>query len=218
MKSLVEYIREQLEVENGRNGYKIVTLVRRENIDLANISEENFVKFIKEDFKKAVDEYTNVVKPYNEKRIAELIERDVNLAIKFAEKKWKTEKKRNEYVENIRKNAEQKKWYVENPERIFFDFKPTPAMGISSNCIIDKSSSDDTLKRAYEELKKDKYFTRGKGWAFKYETSDEKNPYSFRPWIDVLLSDNDKEEQKRDEENLTKAVEDFYKDTKYWGD
>ena len=45
MKGISEYIKEQLEVENGSHGYKVVTLVRRD-VDLSSISESDFIDFI----------------------------------------------------------------------------------------------------------------------------------------------------------------------------
>lgn len=222
MKRLSEYINESYEIEetNKYGSYVTVTLVRRENLDLANISKEDFIKFILEDYKEAVSEYDKIIKPLNEKRRKDLIERDVKSAIKFAEKKWKTDKKRNEYVENIRKNAEAKEWYMDKADRIFFDCKPDKGeMGINQVCIFDKETDEKQLEKAYEVLMNSKYFKKGTGWAFKYDASSKEHLYySFRPYVDILLNESDKAEQQRDEENLTKAVDDFYKDAKYWGD
>lgn len=217
MKGISEYIKEQLEVENGSHGYKVVTLVRRD-VDLSSISESDFIDFIIADYKEAVHEYAKIMDTYNENNKKEHIENEVKAAIKYAEKKWKTEKKRNEYVETIRKNAETKQWFMENPEDIHFDLKPSPSQSILQDCIISKKSNKDTLKKAYAEVKKDSYFTHGTGWAFKYETIDADKPYAFRPWIDILLDESDRAEQKRDQQNLDNAVNDYYKDTNYWRD
>jgi hypothetical protein len=225
MKDIISYIRESVEIEKsnkfGENSdYVTVTLVRRENLDLSSISKEDFIKFILEDYKKAVEEYDNIIKPLNDKRRKQLIERDVNIAIKFAEKKWKTEKKRNEYVENIRKNAEAKEWYMDKADRIFFDCKPDKGdIGINQDCIFDKNTNEKQLERAYDILIKSKYFKKGTGWAFKYDANSKDHLYySFRPYIDILLNESDRAEQKRDEETLNKSVENFYKNTNYWGD
>ena len=225
MKNIVSYIRESIEIEKsnkfGENSdYVTVTLVRRENLDLSLISKEDFIKFILEDYNKAVKEYDNIIKPLNDKRRKQLIENDVNIAIKFAEKKWKTEKKRTEYVENIRKNAEAKEWYMDKADRIFFDCKPDKGdMSINQDCIFDKNTNEKQLERAYNILMESKYFKKGTGWAFKYDASSKDHLYySFRPYVDILLNESDRAEQKRDEETLNKSVENFYKNTNYWGD
>lgn len=217
MKDITEYIKEQLEVENGPGKYKIVTLVRRD-VDLSTISESDFINFILADYKEAAKEYATAVSSFNERLKEAHIEQEVQAAIKYAEKKWKTEKKRNEYIENIRKNAAEQTWYLEKPERISFDLQPTPSNAISECCIINKDSNKNTLKQAYNILKNDKYFTRGIGWAFKYETIAANRPYALRPWIDILLDESDSAEQKRDKQSLDNAIHDYYSNTNYWGD
>lgn len=220
MKSLTNFINEAIEWEEPENnGYGVVTLVRRENLKLSKITKEDFVKFIKEDLKEAIKEYANICKPINDKRKNDYIEDQVKAATKFAEKKWKTEKKRKEYIENIRKNAESQKLYFEESDRIFFDLKPDKGrMGIPQCCIISKKSKDADLEDAYDEMMHSKYFKRGTGWAFKYESLGKNRPYAFRPYIDILLDETSREEQRRDEESLANAVQNFYANSNYWGD
>jgi len=220
MKDIKTYILEAAEWEQTKeSGYGVMTLIRREDLDLSTISEEDFIKFILEDYNKAVEEYAKICKPLNDKKIEDNIEREVKQSIKFAEKKWKTEKKRTEYVENIRKNAKEKKLFLEDPKRIFFDLKPDKGqMGIRQECIINASSNEKTLKIAYEEMQKSKYFKRGTGWAFKYDAYGKDKNYSFRPYIDILLDESSREEQKRDEETLSNAIASFYANSNYWGD
>lgn len=221
MKDITSFIKESIDIEKSKIGtYVTVTLVKRENLDLSTITKKQFVKYMLEDFNKAVAEYDKIITPLNELRRKELIDSEVKAAISYAEKKWKTEKKRNEYVENIRKNAEAKEWYMQKADRIFFDCKPdTGKMSITSDCVFNKNTDEKQLGRAYENLKKSKYFTRGTGWAFKYEAHSKTNLYySFRPYVDILLNETDRAEQLRDAEMLRKSVDDFYKNTNYWGD
>ena len=176
---------------------------------------------IAEDLNTAIEEYSKIVKPLNDERLKEFVEREVEMATKFAEKKWKTQKKRDEYIENARKNAQDKKWYLEDPKRIFFDFKPDKGnMGIPAVCILKANSDENQLGRCYDEIKNSKYFKNATGWAFKYEShSKEKiTTYAFRPYVDLLLDETSREEQKREEENLTKSVQSFYSNSNYWGD
>ena len=224
MKSLNNYINEAAEFELIKTEYReygVVTLARRENVKCASLSKEKFVKMIAEDLNTAIEEYSKIVKPLNDERLKEFVEREVEMATKFAEKKWKTQKKRDEYIENARKNAQDKKWYLEDPKRIFFDFKPDKGnMGIPAVCILKANSDENQLGRCYDEIKNSKYFKKATGWAFKYEShSKEKiTTYAFRPYVDLLLDETSREEQKREEENLTKAVQSFYSNSNYWGD
>lgn len=61
IKKFNEWIKESVEFEKKDKGdndkYIIVTLVKRENVDCANISKEDFIKFILEDLHTAIDEY-----------------------------------------------------------------------------------------------------------------------------------------------------------------
>ena len=221
MKDITSFIKESVDIEKSKDRtYVTVTLVKHENLDLSTITKKQFVKYMLEDFNKAVAEYAKIITPLNELRRKELIDSEVKAAIHYAENKWKTEKKRNEFIENIRKNAEAKEWYMEKADRIFFDCQPdTDKMSINDDCIFNKDTNEKQLERAYDILKKSKYFTRGTGWAFKYEARSKTNLYySFRPYVDILLNETDREEQKRDAEMLRKSVNDFYKNTNYWGD
>ena len=224
MKSLNNYINEAAEFELIKTEYReygVVTLARRENVKCASLSKEKFVKMIAEDLNTAIEEYSKIVKPLNDERLKEFIEREVRMATKFAEKKWKSQKKRDEYIENARKNAQDKKWYLEDPKRIFFDFKPDKGnMGIPEVCILKANSDENQLGRCYDEIKNSKYFKNATVWAFKYESNSKEKitTYAFRPYVDLLLDETSREEQKREEENLTKAVQSFYSNSNYWGD
>ena len=222
MKNLEDFIKESLEIEEIKTAYRnylVVTLVKRD-VDLSSITKEDFIKFMKEDFQTALKEYTKVTDKANINRRANYIADEIRAAQKFAEKKWKTLAKQEKYVANMKKNAEEKEIYMHSPDQIFFDLKPDKGqMGIRSGCVISKDSNDASLGEAYENVKNSKFFNKGTGWAFKYETSNKDNPlYDFRPYIDITLDETTREEQKREEEHLAQAVSDFYKNSNYWGD
>ena len=224
MKSIKEFINEAAEFELIKTEYReygCVTLVRHENLDLANMTKKQFVKLMSADLKEAIEEYSKIVKPLNDEALKKNIEREVAKATKFAETKYKTQRGKDKYIENARKNAEAKKWYLEDPERIFFDFQPDKgSMGIPMDCILKAKTDEEQLSKCYDYLSKNKYFKKATGWAFKYETNSktEASYYAFRPYVDLLLDESDRAEQKRDEEMLTQAVQDFYKNSNYWGD
>ena len=51
-------------------------------------------------------------------------------------------------------------------------------------------------------------------FEYKYQANSKENPtYCFRPYIDLLLDESSRAEQKRDGETLTAAVKDFYSNT-----
>lgn len=226
MKNLNNYINEAVEFELIKTEYReygVVTLVRRENVKCSSLSKEKFVKMILEDLHNAIEEYGKIIKPLNDERLKTYIERDIKQAEAYAEKKWKTQKKRDEYVENAKKNAETKKWYLDDYKRIFFDFKPDKGnMGIAQECILNVKTDEKQLEKCYEEIKNSKYFKKATGWAFKYEShginKEKPGYYSFRPYVDLLLDETSREEQKRDAETLAQAVKDFYANSNYWGD
>ena len=223
MKNLVEYINEAVEFEKLKNGYNLVTLVSREDVDCANISKEDFIKFIKEDLTTAIAEYKKICEPLDKEAFDRFVENERIKATKYAETKWKTEKKRQEYVDNIVKNCEERKNYFNSrADNVFFDFKPErhASQGIPQVCILGKDSDKKQLGRCYDEIFDNKYFKKATGWKFKYETDNEDKPgfYAYRPYVDVILDESTSAERKREEDNLTKAIEDFYSHSNYWGD
>lgn len=210
---------ERIKSSFGETG--IVTLVRHENVDCANLSKEDFIKLMLEDIKKAVAEYTDICKGYNEERLKTYIEKVKSEAIEYAEKKYKRASYKEKYIQNAIKNAENCKWFLENPESIFFDFKPEKGEnGISSDCILGANTDEKQLERCFDTVSKSKYFKKATGWAFKYESRDKNkvSVCSLRPYVDLLLDEDSRAEQKRDEERLAKSIEDFYKGSNYWGD
>ena len=218
MKDLKTYLTEAVEIEKANNEV-IITLVRRE-CDLAELSEEDFIKFIQEDFNKACEEYDKLVAPLNLKNRKDHVESAVKWAEQMAAKKYKSERGRNKYIETARKNAEERVLYTYSSKQLFFDMKPDySSNSIPDCCIIKHSSNESTLKNAYKELLKSKYFKKGTGWAFKYTAKSEEQPVaSFRPYVDILLNESGRAERQRDTERLNRAIDNFYSNTNYWGD
>lgn len=91
--------------------YKWITLVQR-NINCSTITEEEFVQAMFSDVLEAEKKYNDLYIPEWEARKIKTFEERLmwtkKKAIDFASKKWKTEKKRTEYVnsevEKFRKN------------------------------------------------------------------------------------------------------------------
>ena len=225
MKSITDYIYESIEFDivdsyYGKTG--IVTLVRRENVDCENLSKEDFVKMMKEDLDIAGKEYKEICKKANDEYFEKRLEQIKKEAIEYAEKKYKRSSYKEKYIQNAIKNAEDSRKFWDKDGRIFFDFKPEKGeQGIRDVCILNPDKTDEKqLEMCFDEVSKSKYFKKATGWAFKYESreKDKVSVYSFRPYVDLLLDETSREEQKRDEERLANAIQDFYKGSNYWGD
>ena len=127
----------------------------------------------------------------------------------FAEKKWKTEAKRNAYVE------QEMTKYVPRTFKFYgityFDFHVEPWSNCLSNTFSIDKVTTDILGKCYDEIKENKYFKNAIGWIL------EDHHYS-RPQIKLILPEEYEKMWKTDMENLGKAIGEFYKNTKYFGD
>ena len=137
MKNISDYINEALETEKSRiSGYRNIILTRRENVDCANISEEDFCKFITEDIKLAAKIYDEENAEQDAKNAEERLEKRKKQIIDYANKRYKRESNRKKFIdaaiaiENLK----------ENPFKhtlTFVDFDVTPwENGISNACIL----------------------------------------------------------------------------------
>ena len=144
-----------------------------------------------------------------------------NRATKFAEKKWKTEKKRTAYIESevakARKEYKMSDFYY---DLSFFDFDVNPGkMGISGDCCISyKELTPTKLGRCFEAVKDNKYFKKANGWKFTYEASNNSHQVCFRPHIELIVDAETEAQMKKDADDLTESVRNFYKGCTYWGD
>ena len=72
-------------------------------IDCSKITEQEFISAMTEDVNNAVEIYKSIFWPIEEQYHASNVERQkksiANIAKQYAEKKWKTEKKRQQYID-----------------------------------------------------------------------------------------------------------------------
>ena len=201
-----------------------IKLISRTGLNLAEISKEDFVKFMAEDIKAAHEKYNELYRPEWEQRNAEhkvyVVERAKENATKYAERKWKTEKKRQPYIEAEIEKAKNHLKDLYYDDLTFFDFDVNPgSMGINGTCILDAiNTSKKALEMCYDTIKDAKYFKQASGWSLEYDVYGE-NTYrtAFRPHIQ-LTGNNVEAEMKADKEALAKSVREFYKNTTYFGD
>lgn len=200
------------------------TLVSR-NIDCSNITVDEFVSSMFSDFLEAQEKYNDLYIPeweaWKVKRFENTMDWTRKRAQKFAEKKWKTEKKRNEYINNEIEKA-RKTYCIDSfyYDLSFFDFDVEPwRNGISGDCCISyKELTPNKLRRCFETVKDNKYFKVAKGWKLCYQSSNNSHQVSFRPEIQLIVDDDVAAQMRKDEEDLTESIRKFYEGCHYFGD
>ena len=206
------------------NDYRWITLTSR-NIDCSTITVEEFISAMFADFLEAQDKYNELYIPEWEAHKVKNFERHIDLvrkhSTKVAEKKWKTEKRRNAYIESEVEKA-RKEYKIDSfyCSLSFFDFKVTPGeIGLSNNCCISyKDLTPEALRRCFNEIKDNKYFKKALGWKLTYEASNNSYRVSFRPQIKLIVDEETENQMINDEKCLTESVCKFYENCDYWGD
>ena len=201
-----------------------ITLVKR-NINCSNITAEEFITSMFSDFLEAQEKYNDLYIPeWEYQKVANFesrIEYVRKNATKIAEKKWKTEKYRNKFInESVEKARKEYKFDTYYYDLGFFDFKVTPGeMGISGNCCIGyKELTPKALRRCFEEIKDNKYFKQAHGWMLTYVACNNSYQSCSRPQIKLIVDDNVAAQMKKDADDLANSVANFYKGCTYWGD
>lgn len=191
---------------------EITALITR-NIDCSTITKEDFIKFMMEDLHNSKEEYHklhfSVEKAKFEDREVHYKEAMRKRARTFAEKKWKTEAKRNAYVER-----EMEKYVpgtFKFSEIEYFDFDVEPWSNYTSNTFSIDTVTGEKLGSCYDKVKENKYFKNATGWILE-------DHYGFRPQIKLILPEEYEKMWDTDVENLEKAISEFYKGTTYFGD
>lgn len=218
------------EIVNTCDNYSTVILAKR-SIDCSIITKEEFIAALTEDINAAVASFNEVSVPkqieYLTKRNKENIEAKravtITRAIAYAEKKWKTEKRRNQYINDVIADLESRiSNYEPHPSGLdFFDMNGNcdTTMGISSNCIISVNRfNNESLGRCYDTLLDTCYFKKAIGWQFEYEANNLTYGSSFRPSIKLLFDGETTNEITKSKNSLNKAVFNFYKNTDCPGD
>lgn len=206
------------------NTYRWITLTSR-HIDCSNITEDEFISSMFSDLLEAQEKYDELYIPEWEnnklKNFYNQIESVRNYATKIAEKKWKTEKKRNAYIEReVKKARKEYKFDSFYYNLSYFDFDVNPGdMSISGNCVLSyRDLTLNKLRRCFEDVKDNKYFKKAKGWTLTYKCSENSYRTSSRPQIKLIVDPETEAQMKHDEEVLTNAVNEFYEGCQYWGD
>lgn len=216
-----------VKILNANSSYPTVVLTSVE-INCSSITEDEFIDTIKKCLAEANKEYKELVDPKYKEFIAKQYINNLEFSIKrakmYAESKWKTEKRRNQYIEevkaNVKKDYDNRLSKLENISIDFFDFDGNCGTinGINSNCIIRNDVTDKQLKACFNTLKMTRYFNKAIGLEFKYDANQRTYTYSFRPSIELVLPEEVEKVATKERENLEKCISSFYSSNNYTGD
>lgn len=182
----------------------------------SDLTPETFAKYMMEDMVEAKKQYDNIWYDAEYALYLKNLENAkswaIKVATKYAEKHWKTEKKRNEYIQKyLEKNLKHYEFKYHSISYFDFDVRPWDN-GISGNCILSYDNmTKEAMIRCFNEIKDNKYFKGATGWVLE-------DNYRSRPQIKLILDDKLAKEFKEDKENLAKAIADFYRGCTYFGD
>lgn len=189
-------------------------LITRKNIKCSELTKEHFVTMMMEDLKNSVIKSEEIFRPkleaqfyHNQEQHKEYVEKR---AREYACKKWKTDKKRDQYVLDVL--AKERANAFEFRPVSYFDFNLNPTCNyISGNCVLNVDTTPKELERCFDEIKDNKYFLLAIGW----ELIEIR---SFRSQIKLIMPDEMNAMYRKEKEGLSEAISKFYAGSNYWGD
>ena len=164
---------------------------------------------------------------WNNEYVKETLEKAEKWATEYAEKKWKTEKRRAQYVyEYMAKKAAElnSRTAPEFRQLSFVDFDVNPGRNsLSGNCCLSKFT-DEELIRCWEEIKDNEYFKSATHLSIGYLDSDTKwRTYydglcGFRPQVYMTMPEDMDKKFHDEAEALAEDISRFYANCHYAGD
>ena len=203
--------------------YRWISLVKH-MVNCSKISFEEFMNMMIADINAALVEYNRLYLPWLEDARKREYEYRLNSMIKYAEefamRKWKTESRRQKYVDDkVQEFKDNFKTGNTYRELSYFDFDCDPSDMCTTTTISTSFINDPRyMRRVYDALVNSEYFKKGLGWELCYETRDNSYDIAFRPQIKLIVSDQVGKEMETDRQNLNKSVNEFYANTVYFGD
>jgi hypothetical protein len=198
-------------------------LVER-NVEVKNLTCDEFVKMMSEDMQTAVDLYQTMIDKRNEEVERETTERNLTRFYNEAEKlfaKFKRESTRKRKTEAyVDEMMATKNTFWKLRGLTFFDIDCEPGKnGISSSCCISVDKMMSILPNTFEYLKDNKYFNGAIGWKLGYEGSyNDERFCSGRPEIYLTLPVELEIQYKAEAKALADDIMNFYATTRYCGD
>ena len=193
------------------------TVLITRNVNCSSLSKRQFQKIMFEDLNQARSNYHEMFYPVQWERHKQFVEKQkanvLKNATEYAEKKWKTEKKRQQYINNkmIEFNAKPSSFYFY--DITFFDLDVEPwKNGLPGVCCLNcKDINVEDIGRCFDYIANNKYFKAATGWQLIHREHS-------RSYIKLILSDEMEKLYHKEAEELTKAVCDFYRGCRYFGD
>lgn len=201
------------------------TILKREMSLNYYMQEKNlpyFISALRRDFHKAVEKWRELHKPEylirSTNQFIESFNKYRERVTQEAQNRYKRQTSQNEYINQklqdkilgFSKDIESGAGFR---DITYFDFKVFPgSQSINDWCIIrDNRLDDESLKRCWEIVITSEYFQNALGWEFVYDGFT-------RPQIQLILPKELKKKAKHAEESLSRAIENFYSGSNWWGD
>lgn len=211
------------EITNINGRYADFVIARR-SINCATVTREEFIEALIADAKDAIKSYNDNAIPVEKEFLnnchAESVKKEreiiISKATAFANAKWKTEKKRNQYIEDAISefDAKNAKFTPLISNLGFFDMDGNCGMSlyVNNNCILDESSFNypERIGRCYDTLLNTNYFKKAIGWQFKYRGSSDSYTATFRPVIELLFDEETSKEIKKMQDLQGESVNRYY--------
>lgn len=189
------------------------------DIDVKSLSKEDFVNLLYEDFLKAVENHKDILNAAWEGSRDERMSKVRATAYKYAEAKWKRESRKSSYIET----EVNKEFWREYPVYwavSYFDFDVN--FGTKNYTTSIGKNSEAIIERIYNELHENdfrlKFFNAATGWQFVIDEKEDELGYYGRPWIELNLPEEYRQEIKDNEKKLSDDINKFYAGSNYWGD
>lgn len=205
--------------ELSRTGrYMMVELVRHENIDCEHLTEDEFVELIQNDIKEACALYTEVREPELEEQRRKFVDGWKRRAEMDATAWWKTQRRRQEYVDMKVAEAKAKAQTIKDTE-MYFDFYPEVGNSIPLVCILKQNTTADVLRLCFQHLKESRWFNKATGWSFQYMCyTDHLYKSCGRPVIELIMNQEDTDAREAEQKAFDDDVTRFYAGCTYCGD
>lgn len=233
MQSLSEYIAKSfndIKVTNSTSVGNFENIIIKEvKLDkgkhCADLSKDEFAKLFIDSITDAIDNYTK----FKEKEL----EKSLDLRIKYveeearakAEKLWKRESKRQQYIDTVINKEKERKFNHQQVKEAWV--KIGVGTSNTNHAVININNPKRDVDRVYDDMTNDEYiksfFEDASGWVIYSEERIDKTIYSYGEmnrliYINFIYSDKKLKEIEKNEGNFAKEMTSFYKNSVYFGD
>lgn len=182
-------------------------------VECSTLTPEAFAELMIEDMIKAKAVFLEQFEPlerqkYDADTVA-MKARRLKMAQEEAARRWKTEKRRNTYVEE--QMAKFSPWPYKPTEFDYLKMNLSPYWSFTSNGVSYNHMEREDLMKLFNEIKLEHFFNIAKGWSFKYNDD-------HHPSIDLILDDEAKAEWHQISINIATSITEYYDTSHYTGD